>query len=105
MPKANRWDNTVPRAELDHKAREARLGLERIERLLPARQAANPSWLRRVISRSRFDMFGECSRDDRARGPLSNQRPRRPQIRQVWPECAVGVCADSGLSLQPISRR
>ncbi|MBV8739610.1 MAG: hypothetical protein JO007_20625 [Alphaproteobacteria bacterium] len=40
MPKANPWNRSVPRVELDHRAREARLRLERLERRLVPRAAA-----------------------------------------------------------------
>jgi hypothetical protein len=39
MLKANLWSESVPRVELDRRAREARLRLERIERLLMLRGA------------------------------------------------------------------
>jgi hypothetical protein len=39
MLKANLWSESVPRVELDRRAREARLRLERIERLLMPRAA------------------------------------------------------------------
>ena len=39
MPKANLWNRSVPRVELDQRAREARLQLEELERLLVRRAA------------------------------------------------------------------
>jgi len=39
----------APRAELDQRAREARLRLERVERLLAPRPVARHPWLRRLI--------------------------------------------------------
>jgi hypothetical protein len=39
----------APRAELDQRAREARLRLERVERLLVPRPVARHPWLRRLI--------------------------------------------------------
>jgi len=39
MLKANLWSESAPRVELDRRAREARLRLERIERLLMPRAA------------------------------------------------------------------
>lgn len=47
------WRNfplkNAPRVELDHRAREARLRLERVERLLLPRPAVRYPWLRRLI--------------------------------------------------------
>jgi hypothetical protein len=40
MPNKNLWDKDVPRAEYDLRARDARLRLERVERLLAKRDAA-----------------------------------------------------------------
>ena len=39
MPKANLWSKSVPRVELDRRARVAQFRLERIERLLMPRAA------------------------------------------------------------------
>ena len=40
MPNKNLWNNKVPRIEYDLRARDARLRLERVERLLVKRDAA-----------------------------------------------------------------
>ena len=40
MPNKNLWNNNVPRVEYDLRARDARLRLERVERLLVKRDAA-----------------------------------------------------------------
>jgi hypothetical protein len=39
MPRKNLWNANVPRVELDQRVRDARLRLERIERLLVPRAA------------------------------------------------------------------
>jgi hypothetical protein len=71
MPRANLWNKSVPRAELHQRARDARLRLERIERLLVPRAAMTGSWLGRV-----FYIFGFASYGARSRGrPLRNRRP------------------------------
>jgi hypothetical protein len=98
MPRANLWNKSVPRVELDQRARDARLRLERIERLLVPRAAVTASWLRRVLCRFSFGIYGDRSRGNRTRGPLSNRRPRIPQIQEVWQVCA-SPCRASGLSL------
>jgi hypothetical protein len=49
MLRVNLWNQSVQRVELDHRARDARLRFERIERLLVPRAAATDSRLRRVL--------------------------------------------------------
>ena len=59
MPKENRWNKSVPRVEYDHRAREARLQLERVERLpsstagegLPTLPAIAPSCVQHIRER------------------------------------------------------
>ena len=49
MPRKNLWNANVPRVEFDQRVRDARLRLERIERLLvPHAEMAN-SWRRWVF--------------------------------------------------------
>ena len=50
MPRANLWNNGAPRVELDERARDARLRLERVERLFAPHVRAPEYWLRRVLS-------------------------------------------------------
>ena len=84
MLKSNLWTKSVPRFELDQRARDARLQLEQLERLLAPRAAAARSWLRRVVC---LFSFGYGSREDRTRGPLSNRRPSRSlKIPDIWLE-------------------
>jgi hypothetical protein len=45
MLKANLWSKSAPRVELDRRARETRLRLEQIERLLVPRAAMTPVFL------------------------------------------------------------
>ena len=73
MLKVDLWNNSVPRVELDQRARDARLQLERIERLLVPRGAVTALWFS-------FGEPGDGSRAGRIRGPLSDRRPRMPQI-------------------------
>ena len=88
MLRANLWNKSVPRVELDQRARDARLRLERIERLLVPRAAVTASWLRRVLCRFSFGIYGDRSRGNRTRGPLSNRRSSRlPTIHEVWQVC------------------
>jgi hypothetical protein len=84
MPRKNLWNANLPRVELDQRVREARLRLERIERLLVPRAAVTNSWLRRVFYLFRLGIHGNASPGSQTTGPLSNQRPSRlPKIHQV----------------------
>ena len=84
MLKVEVWNKSVPRVELDQRAREARLRLEQIERLLAPRAAMTASWFRWILCLSSFGEPGEGSRAGRIRRPLSNRRPRMPQIPSGW---------------------
>jgi hypothetical protein len=75
MLTTNLWNEGVPRAELDQRAREARLRLERIDR--PALRAAPAyPWLRRLLCRFGFGRYGSEAQDGRTSGRLSDRRPR-----------------------------
>lgn len=84
MLRANLWNKSVSRVELDQRAREARLRLERIERqLLPRALTRSP--LKRLLYLCRGGIFVSVSRESRTRGPLSDRRPSRmPTIHHVW---------------------
>jgi hypothetical protein len=99
MLRANLWNKSVPRVELDQRARDARLRLERIEGLLVPRAAATASRLRRVLCLFSFSRSGEGSRARRTRGSLSNQRPHLPQIQKVWLEVRGSPCRALGPAL------
>ena len=98
MLKANLCSNSVPRVELDQRARDARLRLEQLERLLMPRTAATNSWLRRVICLFSFGRY-EDAQGRRIRRPLSNRRPSRPQIHQGWLEVCGSFYRALGLPL------
>jgi len=59
MLRANIWNESVSRVELDQQARDARLRLEPIERLLVLRATLTDSWLRRVLWLFSFGRSGE----------------------------------------------
>jgi hypothetical protein len=87
MPSVSLWNRSVPRAELDKRARDARLELERMERLLVARAAANDAGLRWVFRLFGFRRYRTGPQVRRPGDPLTNQRPpRMPQIPKVWLE-------------------
>jgi hypothetical protein len=103
MSRANLWKKSVLRVELDQRARDARLGLERIERLLvPC--AVTDSWLRRVLYLFSSSRYGGSPQGHRTRGPLSNRRPSRmPQIHQSWLQVCGSVYRALRLPLHPAS--
>jgi len=84
MLKAILCDESVSQVEIDQRARDARLRLEQIERLLVSRAAVTVSRLRRVLCLFSFARPGEGWRASRTQGPLSNRRPRVPQIHPGW---------------------
>src|ERR1700730_12993088 len=97
MMRANLSNKSVSRVELDQRARDARLRLERIERLLVLRAAVTDSWLRRLLYLCSGGIFASASR---TRGPLSVRRPSRmPTIHDGWVEECGSFCRASDLSL------
>jgi hypothetical protein len=73
LSEENLWNKSVPRVELDRRARDARLRLERIERLLvPCVAAVTDSWLRQVLYLFSAGRYGEGPQSHRTRRPLSN---------------------------------
>jgi hypothetical protein len=91
MQSINFWGRSLSRVELDQRAREARLRLERIERLFASRAAVRQPRLRRLVSVLSLGEYRGSPRERRARGPLSEQRPSRiPTIfRLCHPEAAL----------------
>jgi hypothetical protein len=92
MPKTNLWIiRSVRRVELDHRAREARLRLEQIERLMVRpRAAATHSRLRRLLFLLSVRIYRRGPQKNRVRGPLSDRRPSRMlTILAIW--CLEGV--------------
>ena len=85
--RANLWNKSVPRVELDQRARDARLRLERVERLLVPRAAVTASWPRRAYRLFFLAVSGAGSRGRRTGGSLTNRRSSSmPQIHQGWAE-------------------
>jgi hypothetical protein len=60
MLKETLWSQSVPRIELDQRARDARLRLERIERLLVPRASVTDSWFRRALCLFSFGIDRHC---------------------------------------------
>lgn len=92
MPKADLWNRSVSRVELDQRVRDARLRFERLERLVVSHAAATDSRLRRVLCLFKVGIQYGKWRLSRAREPVRNQRPSRtPTIHEVWLEMC-GSC-------------
>jgi len=89
MLKAILRNKTASRVEIDQRARDARLQLEQIERLLVSRTAVTALSLSRVLCLFGFARPGEGWRASRAPGPPNNRRPRMPQIHPGWVPSAL----------------
>jgi hypothetical protein len=98
MLRAKLWNENVPRVELDERAREARLRLERIERQLLPRAAVTRPPLRRLLYLFSGGVYPGAPRESGKRWPLSNRRPSR-QFMTVWVEECGSFCRASDLSL------
>ncbi len=74
MLRKNLWNRNVPKLEYDQRAREARVRLERVERLLVKRHAVadfRPFRRLRVLG---FGIYGNGRRGDRDTGSPSDRR-------------------------------
>ena len=89
MLKALLYDKSASRIESDQRARDARLRLEQIERLLAPRAAVTAWCARRVLYLFSFATLGEGWRTSRARGPLNIRRPLVPKIHRGWVPSAL----------------
>ena len=98
MLRAKLCNESVPRIELDERAREARLRLERIERQLLPRAAVTRFPLRRLLYLFSGGVYPGASRESRTRWPPSNRRPSR-QFMIGWVEECGSFCRASDLSL------
>jgi hypothetical protein len=99
MQRATLWNQSVSRVELDQRARDARLRLVRLERLLLPRDAVTRTPLRRLLYLCN-GVFASASRESRPRGPLSKRRPSpTPTIHDIWVEECGSFCRASDLVL------
>jgi hypothetical protein len=91
MARPNLLSKSLPRVELDHRARDARLRLVRIERLFVPCAAVAGFWLRRLIRLLGFRIFGNGRRGDRTAGSLSD--PRNSCMPETGSVCFEGCNA------------
>jgi len=76
MPGIKSWSRSLSRVEIDQSSREARLRLERMERLI-SRAAVRLPRLRRLLSLLSVGEYGWRRKRSRVRGPIDDQRPCR----------------------------
>jgi hypothetical protein len=78
MPRIDLLDQSATRVELDQRSREARLRLERVERVLVVRPMSRQSLLRRVLHRLGWRICASARVARRAlKLPLTGRRSRR----------------------------
>jgi hypothetical protein len=95
--RADLWNKSVPRVEIDQRARDARLRLHRMERLLVPRAAVTSSWFKRVLWLYGFGKNGGRVQGRRIRGPLSNRRPSPiTRAHPGWVEACGSFCRALG---------
>ena len=93
MARPNLWGKSVPRVELDHRARDARIRLARIERLLVPRVAVRGLWLGPLARLLGLRVGGNGRGSDRTTGSFSNrQRGCMPEIESVCFEGCGTFC-------------
>jgi hypothetical protein len=102
MPKSDPLSLSVPRAELDERARAARMRAQQLEQLFASR-AMIPVPARKLLSRLRFGFFGARTRAGEPGQPLSGRRPSTtPDIPLLWPAACTVPCR---VAVQPLPRR
>ena len=77
MAMPNLLHKNVPRADLDQRAREARIRIERLERLLVPRVEAPQFWQRPLVRLATFRFNGNDPRNGQTGSALIGQQPDR----------------------------
>ena len=92
MPRTNRWNQSLPRVELDQRSREARLRFEQTDRLFVLNATVTHSWLRGLLYLLSVGRYGGLPQEGGVQEPLSDRWPSRlPMLLGIWLENA-GVC-------------
>ena len=92
MARPNLWTKSVPRVELDHRARDARVRLDRIERLLVVRAPAASFWLSPFVLLLRSRAAGNGQYGGQGSGSQSNPRSGcMSEIERRWKAGAIAV--------------
>jgi hypothetical protein len=95
MARIDLWRWSATRVEIDHRAREARLRLEHLERLLKMRTLPAQSWVSRILYRREGRFFSGGRMPDRST-KIDPTGERRREARH-FPAALCG--ATSGLAL------
>ena len=95
MSRIDLWRWSATRVEIDHRAREARLRLEHLERLLLMRALPTRSWVSRILYRREAHFFSGGRMLDRS----TKIDPTSMRHREVRHIPAVLCGAASGLAL------
>ena len=85
MARINLWNKSVPRVELDHRARDTRLQLVRVERLVVPRASMAGFWLSPFVRLLGSRRGG--NRRSSGRGSGSQSDPRlgcMPEFESAW---------------------
>jgi hypothetical protein len=99
MPRTNRWNQSVPRVELNQRSREARLRFERIDRLFILRDIVTDSPLRRLLYVFTVGRYGALPQEGGVKELPSDRWPSRlPMLLGIWLEIA-GVCNLPAISI------
>src|SRR5262249_39109012 len=77
MAKQNLLPKNVPRAELDQRAREARIRIERLERLLVPRVEAPNFWQKPLVRLATLRLNGNDRRNGQTGNALIDQQQGR----------------------------
>jgi hypothetical protein len=97
MPRTNRWNQSVPRVELDQRSREARLRFERIDRLFILRDIVTDSTLRRLLYVFTVGRYGALPQEGGDRELSSDPwSSGLPMLLGLWLENA-GFCNSPGV--------
>jgi hypothetical protein len=94
MARPNLWSKSVPRVDLDHRARDARVRLVRVERLLVPHALVAGFWLSPFVRLLGSRKGGNGRSGGRGGGSQSNSRLGcMPDIDAVWFEGCGARCA------------
>ena len=97
MPRTNRWNQSVPRVELDQRSREARLQFERIDQLFIVRRTMTHLRLRRLLYLFTVGRYGALPQEGGDRELSSDPwSSGLPMLLGLWLENA-GFCNSPGV--------
>ncbi len=101
MPYGNFWNKSVPKAEYDHRARDARLRLEQIERLLVKRDAAVGPRYFGVLRLLGVNISGSGRRRGQRTGSPSDRWPCAMSAAPCWHQSSLRCVANKDQHARP----